>query len=304
MNGLHGIIFSYEKRNDLRELGEIRSAASIPFGGRYRAVDFALSNLVNAGVTDVGIVLHGRYQSMLDHLGTGKVWDLSRKRGGLRMLPPFNYQQNWGVLPFRGKIEALAGVRTYLDEIRQDYVALMDGDLPLAAKVAPLDAEIDQKERDVESLCLKLLLQQQPVAKDLRQISAALKMITDMERIGDQAEDIAEIIKFLNGRTVENGALIREMASAAIKMVTESVDAFVKHDIMLAEKVVSDDDIVDRYFDQVKQKLIERIAQQPADGEYALDLLMIAKYFERIGDHAVNLAEWVIFSVTGVHKEE
>ena len=182
--------------------------------------------------------------------------------------------------------------------------ALMDGDLPLAAKVAPLDAEIDQKERDIENLCLKLLLQQQPVAKDLRQISAALKMITDRERIGDQAEDIAEIIKFLNGRTVENGALIREMASAAIKMVTESVDAFVKHDIMLAEKVVSDDDIVDRYFDQVKQKLIERIAQQPADGEYALDLLMIAKYFERIGDHAVNLAEWVIFSVTGVHKEE
>lgn len=182
--------------------------------------------------------------------------------------------------------------------------ALMDGDLPLAAKVAPLDAKIDQKERDIENLCLKLLLQQQPVAKDLRQISAALKMITDMERIGDQAEDIAEIIKFLNGRTVENGALIREMASAAIKMVTESVDAFVKHDIMLAEKVVSDDDIVDRYFDQVKQKLIERIAQQPADGEYALDLLMIAKYFERIGDHAVNLAEWVIFSVTGVHKEE
>ena len=182
--------------------------------------------------------------------------------------------------------------------------ALMDGDLPLAAKVAPLDAKIDQKERDIENLCLKLLLQQQPVAKDLRQISAALKMITDMERIGDQAEDIAEIIKFLNGRTVENGALIREMASAAIKMVTESVDAFVKHDIMLAEKVVSDDDIVDRYFDQVKQKLIERIAQQPVDGEYALDLLMIAKYFERIGDHAVNLAEWVIFSVTGVHKEE
>ena len=101
MNGLHGIIFSYEKRNDLRELTEIRSAASIPFGGRYRAVDFALSNLVNAGVTDVGVVLHGRYQSMVDHLGTGKVWDLSRKRGGLRILPPFNYQRNWGVLPFQ-----------------------------------------------------------------------------------------------------------------------------------------------------------------------------------------------------------
>ena len=129
MNGLHGIIFSYEKRNNLRELGEIRSAASIPFGGRYRVVDFALSNLVNAGVTDVGVVLNGRYQSMLDHLGTGKVWDLSRKRGGLRVLPPFNYQKDWGVMPFRGKLEALAGVRTYLDTIRQDYVVLMEGDL-------------------------------------------------------------------------------------------------------------------------------------------------------------------------------
>ena len=129
MNGLHGIIFSYERRNDLRELGDIRSAASLPFGGRYRAVDFPLSNMVNAGVTDVGIVLHGRYQSMLDHLGSGKVWDLSRKRGGLKVLPPFNYQKSWGLMPFRGKVEALAGVRSYLDTIRQDYVVLMDGDL-------------------------------------------------------------------------------------------------------------------------------------------------------------------------------
>lgn len=129
MNGLHGIIFSYERRNELQELGQIRTSASIPFGGRYRAVDFALSSLVNAGCTDVGIVLHGRYQSLLDHLGTGKDWDLSRKRGGLRMLPPFNYQQSWGVMPFRGHMEALAGVRSYLDTIRQDYVAMMDGDL-------------------------------------------------------------------------------------------------------------------------------------------------------------------------------
>lgn len=129
MNGLHGIIFAYEKRNEMQELGQIRSAASIPFGGRYRAVDFALSSLVNAGCTDVGIVLHGHYQSLLDHLGTGKAWDLSRKRGGLRMLPPFNYQQSWGAMPFRGHMEALAGVRSYLDTIRQDYVALMDGDL-------------------------------------------------------------------------------------------------------------------------------------------------------------------------------
>ena len=105
MNGMHGIIFSYEKRNDLRELGEIRSASSIPFGGRYRAVDFALSNLVNAGVTDVGVVLHGHYQSLLDHLGTGKDWDLSRKRGGLKILPPFAYKQHWGeAAAFRGKM--------------------------------------------------------------------------------------------------------------------------------------------------------------------------------------------------------
>ena len=153
MNGMHGIIFSYEKRNDLRELGEIRSAASIPFGGRYRAVDFALSNLVNAGVTDVGVVLNGRYQSMLDHLGTGKVWDLSRKRGGLRILPPFNYQKDWGVMPFRGKIEALAGVRTYLDTIRQDYVALMDGDLVVNLPLADIFEEHVKSGADVTVVC-------------------------------------------------------------------------------------------------------------------------------------------------------
>ena len=182
--------------------------------------------------------------------------------------------------------------------------AMGDGDVALARKVGPLDAEIDRKERDIESLCLKLLLQQQPVARDLRQISAALKMITDMERIGDQAEDIAEIVTFLGGRHPENSELMREMARATIKMVTDSVDAFVKHDILLAEQVVRDDDVVDRYFDQVKRRLIEKIAAEPDDGEYALDLLMIAKYFERIGDHATNIAEWVMFSVTGVHKED
>ena len=153
MNGLHGIIFSYEKRNDLRELGEIRSASSIPFGGRYRAVDFALSNLVNAGVTDVGVVLHGRYQSMLDHLGTGKVWGLSRKRGGLRLLPPFNYQNNWGVLPFRGKMEALSGVRSYLDSIRQDHVALMDGDLVANLPLADIYESHMKSGADITVVC-------------------------------------------------------------------------------------------------------------------------------------------------------
>ena len=187
------------------------------------------------------------------------------------------------------------------ESISMALKALMEGDKALAKKVAGLDVAIDQKERSIESMCLKLLLQQQPVARDLRQISAALKMITDMERIGDQAEDIAEIISFLDGRPAENDDLMREMAKATIKMVTESVDAYVKHDIMLAEKVVAYDDTVDDYFDQVKRRLITKIAEEPADGEYALDLLMIAKYFERIGDHAVNIAEWVVFSLTGEH---
>ena len=181
--------------------------------------------------------------------------------------------------------------------------ALTEADPELAKKVAPLDAEIDQKERNIESLCLKLLLQQQPVARDLRQISAALKMITDMERIGDQAEDIAEIIQFLAGRSAENDDLLREMARSTIHMVTESVDAYVKHDTMLAEKVIAEDDIVDDWFDRVKHTLIRRMTTDPGEGERAVDLLMIAKYFERIGDHAVNVAQWVIFSVTGTHKE-
>ena len=182
--------------------------------------------------------------------------------------------------------------------------ALTEGNVTLAAKVAPLDSEIDHKEREVENLCLKLLLQQQPVARDLRQISAALKMITDMERIGDQAEDIAEIVGFLGGRQAENDGLLKKMAEAVIQMVTESVDAYVKCDIILAKKVLAADDTVDDYFTQVKQSLIGKIAENPDDGEYALDLLMIAKYFERIGDHATNIAEWVIYSVTGVHKDE
>ena len=181
--------------------------------------------------------------------------------------------------------------------------ALSECDKELAKKVAPLDIEIDQKEREIESMCLKLLLQQQPVAKDLRQVSAALKMITDMERIGDQAEDIAEIVTYLDGRSSAQIGLLKEMAAAAIKMVTQSVDAYVKHDTILAEQVISDDDTVDEYFDRVKRMLIDKIAQDPNEGEHAIDLMMIAKYFERIGDHAVNIAEWVIFSVTGVHKE-
>lgn len=181
--------------------------------------------------------------------------------------------------------------------------ALSSGDIALATKVKNNGVAIDQKERDIEIRCMKLLLHQQPVARDLRLISAALKMITDMERIGDQAEDIAEIVTFLNGHTMEDMELIEEMARETIEMVTASVDAFVKKDVELAQKVIDQDDIVDDYFSRVKCGVISLVAENHADGEFALDLLMIAKYFERIGDHATNIAEWVIYSVTGTHKE-
>ena len=173
----------------------------------------------------------------------------------------------------------------------------------LIKRVTTLGAEIDESERSIETLCLKLLLQQQPVARDLRQISAAMKMITDMERIGDQAEDIAEIITHLNCRVERESVQIREMAEATMQMVREAVDSYVRQDLDLAHRVMGHDDIVDDYFIKVRTSLIDIIAANPADGEYALDLLMIAKYCERIGDHCTNIAEWVEFSVTGVHKD-
>ena len=183
-------------------------------------------------------------------------------------------------------------------------IALNNGDVILAKEVKESGFAIDQMERDIEGRCMKLLLHQQPVARDFRLISAALKMITDMERIGDQAEDIAEIVAFLGGRTVGELKAISEMAYKTIEMVTASVDAFVKKDVVLAESVIEKDDIVDNYFAAIKKNIINWIANNSEDGEFALDLLMIAKYLERIGDHATNIAEWVIFSVTGVHKEE
>ena len=174
--------------------------------------------------------------------------------------------------------------------------ALVRGDAELAGRVPPIADEIDRRERGIETLCMRMLLQQQPVAGDLRRISAALRMINDMERIGDQAKDIAEIIGFLGGRISENSETLRGMALCTIRMVTESVDAFVRRDIALARKVISDDDEVDERFLRVKRELISDIAKKPDDGEFALDILMIAKYLERIGDHAVNIAQWVIFS--------
>ena len=180
--------------------------------------------------------------------------------------------------------------------------ALEQQDVDLAKKTIAIEQAVDDKEKEIEALCLRLLLQQQPVARDLRLISAALKMITDMERIGDQAADISEITIMLAGiQYIKKLEHIPQMAEATIKMVTESIDAFVKKDLDLAKKVIEYDDVVDDLFCVVKDELIELIRTDSANGEQAIDFLMIAKYFERIGDHAVNIAEWVVFSITGLH---
>ena len=181
--------------------------------------------------------------------------------------------------------------------------ALIKQDVESANNAITFDREVDQKERDIESLCLKLLLQQQPVAKDLRLISAALKMITDMERIGDQAADISGIVIYLNGKPyIKSLEHLPQMAEAAIRMVSGSIDAFINKDLTLARNIIEMDDVIDDLFDTIKGELIELIQHDPANGEQAVDLLMIAKYFERIGDHAQNIAEWAEYSITGVHK--
>ena len=183
--------------------------------------------------------------------------------------------------------------------------ALINQDVNSAKKAIEFDREVDQKEKDIESLCLRLLLQQQPVARDLRQISAALKMITDMERIGDQAADISGIVIYLAGTPyIKKLEHLPQMADAAIRMVKGSIDAYVKKDLALAKEIIAMDDIIDDLFVIVKNELIERIHEKAENGEQAIDLLMIAKYFERIGDHAQNIAEWVEFSITGKHKGE
>ena len=173
-----------------------------------------------------------------------------------------------------------------------------------AEKTKNIEREIDHAEREIEALCMKLLLQQQPVARDLRAISSALKMISDMERIGDQASDIAEIMRYINNDDIMDATHLAQMAKAASRMVTSSVDSFVRRDLGLARQVQDDDDAVDALFDTVKQELVARIRQEPLRGSECLDLLMIAKYLERIGDHAVNVAEWVEYSITGVHAKE
>ncbi len=179
--------------------------------------------------------------------------------------------------------------------------ALLEENTAMVSKTYEIDTQIDEMEREIETLCMKLLLQQQPVARDLRIISSALKMISDMERIGDQAEDIAEITKTIRRVDEACSGLIRQMAAAAVTMVTESIDSFVKKDLALVRRVIESDDMVDDYFIRIKDRLIALVAANPSAGEYYLDLLMIVKYLERIADHATNIAEWVEFSITGKH---
>lgn len=186
------------------------------------------------------------------------------------------------------------------DAISTSMQALSE-DGAAAEQARHLEREIDHAEREIEALCMKLLLQQQPVARDLRAISSALRMISDMERIGDQASDIAEIMHYLSDESLLGATHLQPMAHAASKMVTDSVDSFVRKDLALARQVQADDDRVDALFTAVKQDLVQQIHRQPELGSQCLDLLMVAKYLERIGDHAVNVAEWVEYSLTGRH---
>lgn len=181
--------------------------------------------------------------------------------------------------------------------------ALVDRDMAMAEAVRELAVRIDYKEREIEAMCMKLLLQQQPVATDLRVVSSALKMVTDMERVGKQSADIAEIITMEYIKATDNTQDIYDMSVAVIRMVTDSIDAFVKKDVGIAKAVIAYDDVVDGFFNKVKKLLIDSFGKPETDSECAIDLLMIAKYLERIGDHAVNIANWVIFSITGSREE-
>ena len=188
--------------------------------------------------------------------------------------------------------------------IGQAISALNNRDKEQAEKVIDYDDEINEEERIIENLCLKLLLQQQPVARDLRVISSALKMITDMERIGDQAADIADIVKVTSLDVPDASIRLKDMAKATASMVTKCIDAYVKQDLKLAREVIDSDDIVDDLFDEVKDEILQGMRNGITTDVQSLDYLMIAKYYERIGDHATNIAEWVVYSINGHHKGE
>ena len=184
------------------------------------------------------------------------------------------------------------------DSIQKAIEALLKQDEALAQSVMEADVLVDQKQKEIESICFTLLMQQQPVASDLRVISAVLKMVTDMERIGDHAADISEMTLHLAREPyIKNLDHIRQMATETTWMLIQSIEAYVEKDTKMASGVIAHDDIVDSLFADTKKELIELIHKDKNNGEQATDLLMVAKYFERIGDHATNLAEWVIFSI-------
>ena len=194
------------------------------------------------------------------------------------------------------------------DSIQKAIDALIDQNAELAKKIMNSDNDVDHEQKKIENICFNLLMQQQPVAKDLRVISAAMKMVTDMERIGDHAADISEMTILMADSDYEKSAInmevIKEMAKETTDMVIKSVDAFVNKDLELARWVINRDDVVDDLFDSFRKELIQKINENVKNGEMATDMLMVAKYFERIGDHATNIAEWVIYSITGKHEDE
>lgn len=181
--------------------------------------------------------------------------------------------------------------------------ALFEGDTDYVGRSHDDEEHIDRCEKEIENLCIGLFLKQQPVASDLRNISSALKMISDMERIGDQCADISDMIRFTIGHDMNAYRHLNQMSEAAKRMVNEAVESYVQRDLELAKRVMEHDDLVDRLFDEVKQDLIKLISEKPDNGEFWIDVIMIAKYFERIADHAVNIAEWVEYSITGEHEK-
>ncbi len=184
------------------------------------------------------------------------------------------------------------------ERIQKAIEALIGQNTELAKEIMDGDAEVDREQKKIESTCFNLLMQQQPVARDLRVISAAMKMVTDMERIGDHAADISEMtIMMSKGPYVADLSDIKKMASETVLMLIRSIEAYVEKDMLKAQSVIDHDDIVDDLFNKNKQELIELIQKNPAVSEQAADMLMVAKYFERIGDHATNLAENIIFAL-------
>lgn len=207
---------------------------------------------------------------------------------------------------FEKELSKLSNALVEMGALCEDAIScavkyLLKNDAQMKKNAAEAEKQIDQKEREIETMCMRLLIQQQPVATDFRMITSALKMISDMERIGDQALDIAEIAEYVTD-DIKSKINIKEMAETTVKMVMNSVDSYVRKDIGIANSVIGLDDTVDALFDKAKSELINVIRTENENAEGLLDLLMVAKYFERIGDHAENIAEWVIFAVTGNHK--